>query len=141
MSPPTLPLEAQRAAEQGDIVGAIRIAREATGLGLKQAKDMVESHVRAQRGEPQAGGTGLPIAAVAALQEGNLVQAVQHTRRAHGWGLKDSKDAVDQYLASHPATMEQYQSARRRRGGGRWRLVAAALILALAIAVARQLAK
>lgn len=41
--------------------------------------------------------SNLPAEAVAAIERGNLLEAVQHVRARTGLGLKASKDAVDRY--------------------------------------------
>jgi hypothetical protein len=46
--------------------------------------------------------TQLPHAAVAALQQGNKIEAIKLTREVTGLGLKEAKDAVEAYLRAHP---------------------------------------
>ena len=45
----------------------------------------------------------LSPAAIAALQSGNKIDAIRIVRSERGCDLKDAKDAVDAYVASHPA--------------------------------------
>lgn len=42
--------------------------------------------------------SNFPAEAVAAIERGNLLEAVQHVRARTGLGLKASKDAVDRYV-------------------------------------------
>ncbi|MDY0070906.1 MAG: hypothetical protein RBR91_13440 [Porticoccaceae bacterium] len=113
-----LPEAARQAADRGDLVTAIKLAREARGLGLREAKDAVEAHVRgrspAGRVAPLAEGD-LPLDAVAALHRGRFLDAVKLSRNATGLGLKASREAVDAYLARHPALDGKINSARAER--------------------------
>ena len=45
----TIPAAALEAIDAGRLIEAIKIVREATGLGLKEAKDVVEAHARRRR--------------------------------------------------------------------------------------------
>lgn len=100
-----LPAQAVAALERGDTIGAIKLTREATGVGLKEAKEAVERHVRAV-GVPSTGfsqapaigsasGGALPHDASRALQRGQVVEAIRLTREATGLGLKEAKQLVD----------------------------------------------
>jgi ribosomal protein L7/L12 len=133
-----LPQSAIEALNAGDKIEAIRIVREATGLGLKEAKDAVESYARgdaplsaAQR-RPVAGDV-LPVAAVSALANGRMIDAVKIVRQEHRIGLKEAKDIVDRYLAMQPAIRSRIEAARAetRRTVLLW-AVALALVAALA---------
>lgn len=42
-----LPSEAVSALERGEMIEAIKIVRQATGLGLKESKDAVDTHLAA----------------------------------------------------------------------------------------------
>ncbi|NJN40189.1 MAG: hypothetical protein HC807_04105 [Gammaproteobacteria bacterium] len=102
-----LPEAAIAALGAGNKIDAIKLVREATGLGLKEAKEAVERYVPGDRPyrAPDRGGMGreaFPLAAVAALQNGKFIDAVKIVRQAQGGGLKDAKDAVDRYVASEP---------------------------------------
>jgi hypothetical protein len=52
-------------------------------------------------------GTSLPPDAVGALERGRVIEAIKIVRVATGLGLKESKDAVDAYLAANPALKER----------------------------------
>lgn len=75
----------------------------------------------------------LPGGAIAALESGQMIEAIKIVREATGLGLKESKDTVDRYLAAHPELAERTRAAGA--GGGRTVLLWLAL-LATAVAVA-----
>lgn len=58
---------------------------------------------------------------MAALQEGNLVQAIRITRLETGGGLRDTKEALERHLAANPLLREQYVQALGRHRGDFWR--------------------
>jgi molybdenum cofactor biosynthesis enzyme MoaA len=113
------PVFAQLAA--GNKIEAIKIVREATGLGLAEAKGVIE---RAERGaDPRAKTVGLrdgklPLEATVALQNGDKIRAIRIVRRAANLDLKDAKDAVDAAIAADPALATKFAAigaARKRR--------------------------
>jgi len=111
-----LPEAAIAALGRGDKVEAIKLVREATGLGLKEAKDAVERHAAGEppftsQAPPFADSEAMPLAAVSALQNGKLIEAVRVVRQARRIGLKDAKDAVERYLASEPLIRSRFDAA------------------------------
>lgn len=52
--------------------------------------------------DPASPAPELPLEAVAALRQGLKIDAIKITRAATGLGLKESKELVDVYVASHP---------------------------------------
>jgi ribosomal protein L7/L12 len=117
---PLLSAEAINAIERGDLVEAIKLTREHTGLGLKEAKELVESQGRkaALLCGSKASSSTMPMQAVVALQKGKLIDAIKAFREQNGQGLKDSKVAVERYLDEHPLTKRQFDesaSLERRR--------------------------
>ena len=109
-----IPPAAAREVHRGNMIEAIKIVREATGLGLKDAKDWVERYrdnpitlspdtIPMEELESGFGAPAdtLPAAAIAALKQGRIIEAVREVRQATGLGLKEAKDRVDQYLAQH----------------------------------------
>lgn len=52
----------------------------------------------------------IPSAAIAALEQGNKIEAIKILREATGQGLKESKDAVERYLAEHEGLALRYNS-------------------------------
>lgn len=93
--------EARLLMRQGRKIEAIKIVREKTGLGLKEAKDLVETPGWAETpGSPHA--PGPPSVEPARMDEiqafidaGQLIDAIKLYRELTGLGLKESKDAID----------------------------------------------
>lgn len=86
---------------KGQKVAAVKLYRELTGVGLKEAKDAVEAvevgapikfPVPAQVGEPDA---FLENRIKRLLSERKKIEAVKIYREAYNCGLKEAKDAVD----------------------------------------------
>ncbi len=91
-----IPPEVHAAWDRGDKIDAIRALREATGLGLKEAKEALESGAYSVRvpGIPQP--FAPPSAEVAAaLKRGDKIEAIKLMREASGLGLKEAKAAVE----------------------------------------------
>lgn len=80
-----------------------------------------------------SGQTGLPVAAIAALQEGNKILAIKLVREARGLGLQQANDEVSAYIAGSPALREKFAAiaARGRRGC----LMTIAIVVAVIVAV------
>ena len=47
-----LPPDARLALQRGNLIEAIKIVRDRTGLGLKESKELVERHANAVENEP-----------------------------------------------------------------------------------------
>jgi len=100
-----LPAQVQQALERGHLIEAIKLLREASGLGLAEAKHAIEAHANRV---PEPGGGGIqappsmPIEAVAALQRGNKIEAIRLYRAHNRVDLKQAKEAVDAFEASSP---------------------------------------
>lgn len=54
--PPTLPAAALEAARRGQLIEAIKLTREATGLGLREAKNLVDRALETASTHPGAAG-------------------------------------------------------------------------------------
>jgi ribosomal protein L7/L12 len=82
--------------KQGQKIGAIKLFRERTGVGLKEAKDAVEAM---QRGQMTPSGT--PInrdfenEIISLLEQGQKIGAIKLFRERMRAGLKESKEAVE----------------------------------------------
>jgi ribosomal protein L7/L12 len=88
-----LPAEALAALSRGQLIEAIKIVRVATGLGLKDAKDLVERHRDAQtperdeamraklEGVARKHDMNLPEAALTAMERGDLKAAMNLFRQ------------------------------------------------------------
>ena len=96
-----LPPAVLRALADEDVIGAIKLLREATGLGLKESKDLLDAHLRGELQRPTPAGAarppagGLPPAALDALRRGHKIEAIRLVREHAGSGLKEAKDAVE----------------------------------------------
>lgn len=129
----SLPKAAKEAASRGDLLAAIQLTQETMGVGLQDAQHAVHAFVRGERGDAAevfatsassgnasvsqfatgnvtAGGSALPPQALAALNRGNLIEAIKHTRNATGLGLKEAKDAVESFLARNPHAKQQFET-------------------------------
>ena len=92
-----LPPQVQAALRAGRAVEAIKLLREATGLGLKEAKDRIDAegqHGSPAAQYPQMPGT-LPVQVVEAMRAGNKIEAIRLLREQTGMGLKEAKEAVE----------------------------------------------
>ncbi len=74
-----------------------------------------------------------PAEAIAAISNGNKIEAIKIVREAWGVDLKDAKDAVEAYVKTQPALAATLQeaSSKSQRGCITWVLVLA-LVGALA---------
>jgi large subunit ribosomal protein L7/L12 len=87
---------------QGQKIGAIKVYRQATGVGLAAAKDAVEALERGQRPPANAGAAAegdIDDEIAALLARGEKIQAIRVYRNRTGVGLKEAKDAVDAFAA------------------------------------------
>ncbi len=94
-----LPANVLIALQQGNTVEAIKLLRQSTGLGLKEAKDAIDDHLlgRSAAITPAASVGAFPPSVVDALHRGNKVEAIKLLRQHSRLGLKEAKDAVDAY--------------------------------------------
>jgi len=96
--------------ERGNKIAAIKLYRDRTGGGLREAKDAVETIERG--GEPPAIGTARPMPTVptgvdlAAIQDllraGNKIGAIKQYRTVTGLGLQEAMDAVEAIATATP---------------------------------------
>lgn len=139
MPHPTSPLppEVSAAAQRGDKIEAIRLLREATGLGLREAKEAVEAGAMASA-SPAAidSAASLPAPVVAALHRKRDIEAIRLLREHRGIGLKEAKDVIDAYRREqhrqHPQLASVDPSTWRNAAGLLALLLFAALIAYLA---------
>ena len=96
--------------KQGNKIQAIKVYRQATGVGLKEAKDAVEAF---ESGAPLAvPGSPLPPASndlegeiSELLARGSKIEAIKVYREATDAGLKDAKDAVEAFERGEPLSL------------------------------------
>jgi len=92
-----LPADVLDALRRGDTIEAIKLLRQSTGLGLKEAKDVIDEHLQGHAVSidsiaPQG---MLPTSVLDAVHRGNKIEAIKLLRAHSGLGLKEAKDAVD----------------------------------------------
>lgn len=109
MSEHDIPVFAKELAGRGQLVEAVKVTRERTGLSLKDAKNAVQEYLRNPHGASRFGGprenltrSGIPPQAIASLEQGQFLDAVKQTRAAHMLGLKAAKETVEHFLRQHP---------------------------------------
>lgn len=139
-----IPIAVHAALQRGEVIEAIRLLREGTGLGLREARDAVEALQRIGGGitsmeiEPGAHGAGahgsqhahelrLPPEVVKALSQGNVIEAIKRLRALQPMALRDAKALVERHRQAtkprHTPTVAPGDS-----GGGLWMWIVLALI-------------
>lgn len=108
-SPPRpLPDDVLAALGQGDVIEAIKRLRAETGLGLKDAKDRIDQYRSGAGNGLAAFDIGadrpLPEEARAALEAGQVIEAIKRVRESTGMGLREAKERVDAHMARIPET-------------------------------------
>lgn len=75
----------------------------------------------------------LPPAAAAALEQGNVIEAIKTVRLEKGLGLRESKDLVEAHLRSRPDLQRRLEAAQAdaRQGFVRWLVIFLALAAVL----------
>jgi len=105
----SLPADVLAALQRGDTVTAIKLLRESNGLGLKEAREAVDAHLRgkpmplaarealnSQRHGTKPGVSPEISAEVnTALQQGNKLEAIRLLREKTGLDLAAAKEAVE----------------------------------------------
>ena len=128
-----LPAKVLDALARGQQIEAIRLLREASGLGLKEAKGLIDAHladkpmpVPTRHGDAAA----IPAEVAEALRQGKMIEAIKLLRA--GLGLKESKDRLDALQAADQSELPDGLSpGEMPHTNGRWGL---ALILLGALA-------
>ncbi|MBI1891014.1 MAG: ribosomal protein L7/L12 [Burkholderiales bacterium] len=101
----SLPPDVVDAIQRNNLIEAIKLLRKSTGLGLKEAKDLIDAH---QQGKPLPNANvrtagGLPANVMEALQRGDKIGAIKLLRQQTGLELKDAKDAVEGSSSGFPS--------------------------------------
>jgi ribosomal protein L7/L12 len=90
----------QRELQAGRKINAIKLYREMTGLGLKEAKDAIDEMEKGQMPSPSVASPQTSGDAMGQVEQelraGRKINAVKLYREAYGVGLKEAKDAVDE---------------------------------------------
>jgi len=107
MNQPATPLPPQvlDAVRSGKTIEAIRLLREATGMDLKSAKDLIDAHARGAAAsvsytQSPGGAKTVPASVAEALQQGRTVEAIKLLREHGGLGLKEAKAWIGAHSAS-----------------------------------------
>lgn len=95
---PQLPAKVLASLQRGNTLEAIKLLRESGGLGLKEAKDVIDRHLRGNvvSHANAAAGTALPADVAEAMRQGKKIEAIRLLREQTGLGLKEAKEAVEQ---------------------------------------------
>jgi hypothetical protein len=76
-----------------------------------------------------------PPAAIAALGNGNKIEAIKIVREAWGVDLKDAKDAVEAYVKTQPALAATMQEASASSQRGFVKLILVLALIGIAVYV------
>lgn len=74
----------------------------------------------------------LPSEVLAALQQGNKVEAIKRLREARDLQLKDAKDEVDRYVRNDPTLARKYEQQASGTRRTLWLILVTGLLAALA---------
>lgn len=77
----------------------------------------------------------LPPAALQALQQGRIIEAIKIVRTEHHLGLKQAKEQVEQYMQQHPELLRQSRVAQTQQQGSVQRLIWVLGLLLVALLV------
>src|SRR5687768_1958763 len=114
MTRDVLPPAVRLALERGNKIEAIKHLRSITGLGLKEAKDWIESYERGEQpaappsAEPHPEGRDpnasftLNKEAFDALRRGSAIEAIKIVRERTGVGLAEAKGIVEMIQKAMP---------------------------------------
>ncbi len=86
---------------QGQKIGAIKLYREETGVGLAEAKNAVEQIERGESLPDNEAAPDLEKQILELLAAGKKIEAIKLYREQTNVGLKDSKDAVEALAVQH----------------------------------------
>jgi ribosomal protein L7/L12 len=118
-----LPADVLAALQRGSSIEAIKLLRESTGLGLKEAKDIIDQHLK---GNPAplpvaADQASLSSAVAAALESGNKIEAIRRLRKETGLGLKQSKELIESFKNErNPQSAGLSPGEVRKSSGSLW---------------------
>jgi ribosomal protein L7/L12 len=110
--------------ERGNKIEAIKAYRQATGTGLKEAKDAVEAFEAGGTLALETGAQTQPVPQDLQaqidelLRSGNKIEAIKIYREATGCGLKEAKDVVEAFEQGSPLTMPETSPAEPSSASG-----------------------
>ncbi|MEG0141786.1 MAG: hypothetical protein RR707_13340 [Comamonas sp.] len=109
MSTP-VPAEILSIWNSGSKVLAIKLLREQSGLGLAEAKQLLESADAGAADSPLAMNSAIPASAElrihAAMASGNKLEAVKLLKEATGLGLAEAKERIDEAMQGEPLNLQ-----------------------------------
>lgn len=123
LPPDPLPADVLAALQRGGTIEAIKLLRESTGLGLKEAKDIIDRHASGQEVSVSAGVTpaAIPPDVAALMLQGNKIDAIRLLREQTGMGLKEAKDAVEAIQERNKGAQSRLAPGEiARPGNGTW---------------------
>ncbi|MEM9484414.1 MAG: ribosomal protein L7/L12 [Cyanobacteria bacterium P01_F01_bin.116] len=95
ISDPDIQVELKSLMQRSQTIEALRLVRTTTGWGLKRAKDYLYALERPEIESVEELDTKERITML--MQQNQKVQAIKLVRSATGWGLKESKEYVEQF--------------------------------------------
>lgn len=126
------------ALRRGKTIEAIKLLRASHGVGLAEAKHLIEQYLRgkaapaATAAPPTGMPTSVPATVTDALRRGNKIEAIKLMREHTGLGMKEAKDAVDALETTVSGTLSTLSPGEVPRNGGifMWVIIAAAIAAA-----------
>jgi len=123
------------------LIHAIKLYREVTGVGLAEAKEAIEAMARGEAVKPPSGRMDydnpiLEAKIQSLLANRQKIEAVKIYREEYGIGLKEAKDAVDKIEASMSMPYESAVGSdpfADNDGGGKRVVILLAAVIALVV--------
>ena len=136
ITPENLPADVLEAIGRGETIEAIKLLREHTGLGLTEAKYLVDQYRLGsfQSLTPDAVDTDMPADVRAALARGQKIEAIKLLRGHTGLGLKEAKDWIEARPVARDSTAAP---AGAPASASWWWLIAVILAAVAAFALLR----
>ena len=101
--------------KKGNKIEAIKILREETGIGLKEAKELIDkAGTEGLSGRDMKDSISISINVLNYLREGKKIDAIKTLRQETGIGLKDAKDMVEKTLLENPEVKLKYDAETKR---------------------------
>lgn len=101
--------------KKGNKIEAIKILREETGIGLKEAKELIDkAGTEGLSGRDMKDSISISINVLNYLREGKKIDAIKTLRQETGIGLKDAKDMVEKALLENPEVKLKYDAETKR---------------------------
>ena len=126
--------------ERDEKIQAVKDARDATGMSLKEAKEFVDM-VEAESHEDRAASKDMHRQVAQYLQAGQKIQAVKYVREQTGLGLKEAKEFVDtiDWAQSHSSIEQQTPSTKEEQAKPTVTLIVWVILLIVFFAIYKYL--